>query len=106
MERRERERPEEHATEPAQKQLTVEEREEVLNEQIAFWEAKGYHVEHRTTGRATMVKPKKFSFWWAFLWFLTLVMFLPYLIYYAAKKDKRISISVDPYGNIVTREIK
>jgi hypothetical protein len=56
---------------------------------------KGWRVIQQTNTSASLVKPKKFSFFWAFMWFLVAGFGLVvYLIYYAAKRDENLYIQV------------
>jgi len=55
----------------------------------------GYRVVSQTDSSAQLVKPKEFSFIWAFLWFLLLgIGVVVYLFYYASKKDKSVYLTV------------
>ena len=55
-----------------------------------------------------LVRPKKFSFIWALLWFLLFgIGIIVYLIYYAAKQDEGRYLEVDEYGAIkATRQVR
>jgi hypothetical protein len=62
---------------------------------------RGFFVGLRTQTTAQLVKPKRFSFLWALLWFLLLgIGLVIYLIYYAAKKDEDVYLEVDEFGNV------
>ena len=63
----------------------------------------GYRVASQTATSAQLVKPKVFSFVWAFFWFLGFgVGILVYLLYYLSKRDKAVYLSVAANG-VVTR---
>jgi uncharacterized membrane protein len=56
---------------------------------------KGFRVTTQTNTTAQLIKPKHFSFLWAFLWFLLAgIGLLVYVIYYMAKKDEIIYLQV------------
>jgi len=60
-----------------------------LDQRIAMYVKHGYHVTERTEHSAQLVKPKKFSFFWATAWFLCFgVGILVYLFYYWSKRDQ------------------
>ena len=78
-----------------------------LDAAIAHYESKGYHVEDRAKSRVTMMRPKKFSFIWALLWFLLFgIGILIYLFYYMAKSDERVTLEVDDSGHVTEHRIK
>jgi len=73
----------------------------VLQEEINRLVHKGYRVLSQTDRSAQLVKPKKFSFWWALVWFLVFgVGLVVYLIYYAGKKDPQVYLTVDAGGRL------
>jgi hypothetical protein len=77
--------------------------EAVLQEEVNRYTKKGFRVVSQTSRSAQLVKPKKFSFWWALIWtFVMLVGLLVYLFYYAAKKDRQVYLTVDDLGRIAT----
>ena len=56
---------------------------------------KGYQVIQQTNTSAQLVKKKKFSFFWAFMWFLLMgVGILVYIFYYMAKRDQLVYLQV------------
>lgn len=60
-----------------------------LDQRIAAYVRRGYHITERTEHSVQLVKPKKFSFFWATAWFLVFgVGILVYLFYYWAKRDQ------------------
>lgn len=74
-----------------------------LQEHIDWYVAQGYRVVSQTPTSAQIVKPKTFSFVWAFLWFLCLgIGLIVYLLYYAAKKDQSVYLIADS-GAVSTR---
>jgi hypothetical protein len=84
------------------------ERSRELEEEITQYMSDGFFVRQRTATTAQLVRPKRFSFVWALLWFLVFgVGIIVYLIYYAAKQDEGRYVEVDEYGAIkATRQIR
>ena len=81
--------------------LSIEERRAILDREIKRYVKRGFRVISRTDTTAQLVKPKKFSFFWAFIWFLVLIVgFVIYLLYYVSKKDETIYLEVDERGRI------
>jgi hypothetical protein len=83
--------------------LSVEERRTLLQREIEQYTARGFRVLSQTDSTAQLVKPKVFSFVWAFIWLvLTLWGFgfglAVYLIYYLAKRDTQIYLVADEFG--------
>jgi hypothetical protein len=77
------------------------ERSRLLDEAIKGYLLRGFFVRLRTQTTAQLVRPKKFSFIWALLWFLLFgIGIIVYFIYYAAKSDEGIYLQVDEYGNV------
>ncbi|HXC75844.1 MAG TPA: hypothetical protein VNU19_02225 [Candidatus Acidoferrum sp.] len=75
--------------------------EGILQTEVGNYVKKGYRVASQTPKTAQLVKPKKFSFWWALAWFLLLgVGLIVYLLYYGGKKDHQIYLTVDEGGRI------
>jgi hypothetical protein len=87
--------------------VTQAERTRLLDEEISEYMRSGFFVRHRTETTAQLVKPKKFSFLWALLWFLVFgIGIVVYLIYYAAKSDEGRYVEVDECGAVkATRQI-
>lgn len=82
-------------------QLTVAARKAILDHEVTKYVRKGFRVQSRTDTEAQLVKPKKFSFLWAALWFLMLgIGLIVYLLYYAAKKDEQVYLQVDQRGKV------
>ncbi len=50
--------------------VSLEERQANLRHEISERVEEGYRVQHTTETTALLVKPKTFSFFWAFVWFL------------------------------------
>ena len=68
----------------------------MLQTQINEYVRKGYHVQSQTETTAQLVKPKSFSFGWAFLWFLLLFFgLLIYILYYVSKKDETVYLYIE-----------
>src|SRR5215208_7153894 len=88
--------------------ISEAERSRELEEEIAQYMHDGFFVRQRTATTAQLVRPKRFSFVWALLWFLVFgVGIIVYLIYYAAKQDEGRYVEVDEYGAIkATRQIR
>ncbi len=63
----------------------------------------GYQVVSQTETSAQLVKPKSFSFGWAFLWFLFFgIGLLVYVLYYMMKSDGAIYLYVED-GKVLRR---
>lgn len=76
----------------------------VLQAEINALVAKGFRVLSQTETSAQLVKPKKFSFWWALFWFLWLgIGVLVYVFYYASKRDQNVYLVVDESGQVIRR---
>jgi hypothetical protein len=84
------------------------ERSRELEVEIAQYMHDGFFVRQRSATTAQLVRPKKFSFIWALLWFLLFgIGIIVYLIYYAAKQDEGRYVEVDEYGAVkATRQIR
>jgi hypothetical protein len=81
--------------------ISEAERSRLLDEAIGGYLRKGFFVRLRTPTTAQLVRPKKFSFISALLWFLLFgIGILIYLFYYAAKSDEGVYLQVDEYGNV------
>lgn len=75
--------------------------EAILQAEIERYVEKGYRVTSQTARSAQLVKPKKFSILWAMVWLLLAVLpFVIYLIYYAAKRDQHLYLTMDDQGKI------
>jgi len=74
-----------------------------LQAQINDYVGRGYVVQSQTETSAQLVKPKVFSFVWAFLWFLLLGFgVLIYIFYYMSKNDKPVYLYVEN-GRVLRR---
>jgi hypothetical protein len=73
-----------------------------IQEHINWYVKQGYHVVvSQTETSAQLVKPKRFSFIWALLWFLVLgIGFLVYLFYYLGKRDQTVYLAVGADGKV------
>ena len=84
-----------------QKFLSIEERRTILDREIKRYVKRDFRVVSRTDTTAQLVKPKKFNFLWAILWFLLFgVGLIVYLLYYAGKKDQTVYLEVNERGRI------
>lgn len=76
-------------------------KDQPLQEHIEWYISQGYRVVSQTEASAQLVKPKTFSFVWAFIWFLCLgVGLIVYLLYYASKKEQ--SVYLIAAGGVVS----
>ncbi len=83
---------------------TIEQRRDTLQREVTGYIRRGYRVLSQTDTTAQLVKPKTFSFFWAFIWLLALgVGLIVYIIYYMAKKDEQVYIEVDEEGRVKRR---
>jgi hypothetical protein len=77
------------------------ERSAILDAEVMKYARRGYEVRSRTQTTAQLVKPKKFSFIWALVWFLLFgIGLIVYLLYYWGKRDQTIYLEVDERGKI------
>ena len=78
---------------------------EMLQAEISRRTVQGWVVVSQGENEAQMRKPKSFSFFWAFLWFLLLVFgLLIYIFYYMSKKDQLVYIQVTDDGRLTVTE--
>jgi hypothetical protein len=83
------------------KPVPLEERSAILEAEVMKYARMGYEVRARTQTTAQLVKPKKFSFIWALVWFLLFgIGLIIYLLYYWGKREQRIYLEVDERGRI------
>lgn len=76
-----------------------------LDAKVRRYVRRGYIVQSQTDTSAQLVKPKKFSFLWALAWFLCFgVGLLVYLLYYWAKRDHVVYLSVTPADRVATQK--
>jgi len=89
---------------PPTSNLPTEGRSAILDREIAKYIKRGYRVTARTPTTAQLLRPKKFSRFWALAWFLCFgVGILVYLIYYWSKRDDTLYLEIDPAGRIRKR---
>ena len=82
-------------------EFSTEQRQAILKTEIARYVGQGWVVINETGTSANLVRKKKFSFWWALLWFLLLfVGLIVYIFYYLSKNDESVYISVGSAGEI------
>lgn len=76
-----------------------------LDAKIRRYVRKGYVVQSQTDTSAQLVKPKKFSFLWAFVWLMFFgVGILVYLLYYWAKRDHVVYLSTGSSKRVATQK--
>ena len=81
--------------------LSVQERSNILDDEVRNYVQRRYRVESRTPTAAQLVRPKKFSLLWALLWFLLFgIGILIYVAYYLAKSDQKVYLEVDDAGKV------
>jgi len=81
--------------------MNIEDRKIILDREVGNYIKRGFRIISRTDTTAQLVKPKKFSLLWAFLWFLLFgIGLLVYVFYYVAKKDQTAYLEVDELGNV------
>mgnify|MGYP001168471810 CR=1 FL=1 len=65
----------------------------------------GYIIVYRDSRSAQLKRPKRFSFVFAFLWLLVFGYgLLVYLIYYLAKRDEIVYLTLDDAGQVVVSD--
>lgn len=75
----------------------------ILDAEIARRTAQGWHIVARGANDAQLRKPKRFSFVWAFLWFLVFgIGLLVYLLWHWAKRDALLYLRVEDGRLVVT----
>lgn len=76
--------------------MVDEKTQKKLQKEIIKYTRRGYIITSQTETSVQMVRPKKFGFLPALLWFLLLgVGILVYIFYYMSKKDLTVYIYVD-----------
>ena len=74
-----------------------------LQNEINDYVGRGVIVQSQTETSAQLIKPKVFSFVWAFIWFLLLgVGVLVYIFYYMSKNDETVYLYVED-GQVKSR---
>lgn len=72
-----------------------------LESEVRAFLALGYRLSARDARSAQLIRPKSFSFGWAFLWFLCFGFgILVYLAYYLSKRDTIAYLTVSEDGTI------
>lgn len=85
--------------------LSMEQRKAILQRTIADYVSRGFQVVNQTDTSAQLLKKKTFSCLYSILWFLLFgIGLIIYLLYYAAKRDELLYISVDERGRVSTRK--
>ena len=81
--------------------VPLEERSAILDAVVMKYARIGYEVRSRTQTTVQLVKPKKFSFFWALVWFLLFgIGLIVYLIFYWSERDQTIYLEVGEHGTI------
>ena len=81
--------------------LALDQRRLVLQQSVAHYSAHGYRVVSQTDTTAQMMRPKRFSFVAAVLWFFLFgIGLLVYIFYYLAKRDSLLFVQVDEFGKV------
>lgn len=84
--------------------MDIQHRRDILQREIASYVKNGFIVVSQTDTTAQLIKHKKFSFLWAVLWFLVFgIGLIVYLIWYAAKRDTTVYVTVDESGKVQRR---
>jgi uncharacterized membrane protein YdcZ (DUF606 family) len=85
-------------------------KESPLEQSIVDYTTAGWILTSRTDRMAQFKLPKKFSWGWFLFWvfwsFFVGFPFIVYLIYYAVKKDKIITLSVNSAGEVLVDGLK
>jgi len=75
-----------------------------LQQSIVHWAAQGYVVQSQVGGQAQLLKRKQFSLLFALAWLLWCgVGILFYLVYYLAKSDESVLLTIAPDGRVLVR---
>jgi len=83
---------------------TLEERRRILQNEVQKYIRQGFRVISQTETTAQLVRPKRFSFLWAFLWLLLLgVGLIVYLLWYWSRRDETVYLQVDEQGRVSRR---
>ena len=82
--------------------VTPEARRAALQERVNRFVRDQYRVVSQTDSTAQLVKPKRFSFLWALLWFLVIgVGLLIYIGYHVfLKREPQVYLTVDEQGRV------
>jgi hypothetical protein len=85
--------------------LPLDRRREILQREISSYARRGFRILSQTNTTAQLLKPKKFSFLWALLWFLLFgIGLLIYLLWYWSRRDETVYLEVTPTGRVLTRK--
>ena len=83
---------------------SIDERRAILQREVSHYVRQGYRVVSQTDTTVQLLKPKTFSFLWAFLWLLVAVVgLLVHLLYYWSKRDLTVYIEIDEHGRVKKR---
>lgn len=90
------------------KRLSDDHRQMILDREIAKYIKQGYRIVSREQFSAQLIKDKHFSCFWITFWTLTLVGWIPYLLWYFSRQEPSIYLSVAPDGRVgqVTGKVK
>jgi len=80
--------------------LTLDQRRDILDREIAKYVKRGYRVTSHTDTTAQLVKPKHFGCTWLLLSLLSLGIAL---VFYLYTKDQAIYLEVTPTGRVKRR---
>ncbi len=88
----------------------AQKRKNVLQQSVLLYQNKGWVLLSYVNETAQLAKPKKFNwfwfiFWLAGTWFIACLGGLGYYIYYSAKKDKLVVLSISPTGELLVNGI-
>jgi hypothetical protein len=82
-------------------QLTLAERQQVLQTELRRWLRFGYRVTHQTDTTVQLVRPREFSFLMALILVFTIVGFVIYLLWYLTREDDSAFLEVNETGEIL-----
>lgn len=85
--------------------LSLQDRQAILDREVAGYVRSGFIVQMRTETTAQLVKPKKFSLFWALLWLILGIGagFIIYILWYASRRDESVYLEVDERGKVHKR---
>ena len=82
--------------------MAVELRQNILRKEIEKYVRNGYRVICESQSTALLIKPNKFSLFWAIVWFMLAVLpFVIYILWYNDHKEKWVCISVNVFGKVI-----
>lgn len=77
--------------------------ETALDREIRYYVKAGYRVVSQNSTRAQLMRPKRFSYLWASLWFLMFgIGLIFYVFWYMSQKDDVIYLELLPNGKVKT----